>query len=63
MSLQTKYRDSIIAKQGRSQWWRGAQFPGLRITMGAAKSPTMSQALPSIDYICFRKTSGSNMGR
>jgi len=48
---------------------RGAQFPGSRITMGAPthcvghrKSPTMSQVLSSIQYICFVKTSGSNMG-
>jgi len=27
------------------------------------KGPAMSQVLSSIQYICFRKTSGSNMGR
>jgi len=53
-------------------WWclprgvtrgaRGAQFPGRRVNMGRRKLPTMSQVLPSTQYICFRKTSGSNMG-
>jgi len=55
---------------------RGAQSPGRRIPMGAPnycdgrgmtagrrKVPTMSQVLSSIKYFCFRKTSGSNMGR
>ena len=28
---------------------------------GGRKVPTMSQILSSIEYICFRKTSGSNM--
>jgi len=48
---------------------KGAQFPGFRVTMwapnhcgGRLKVPTMSQVLSSIQYICFRKTSGSNMG-
>jgi len=48
---------------------RGATFPGRRITMrgpnycgGRRKVPTMSQVLSSIQYIYFRKTSGSNMG-
>jgi len=53
----------------------GAQLPGHRITLGAVKYcggrrmiveaqkvPTVSQALSSIQCICFRKTSGSNMG-
>jgi len=48
---------------------RVAQFPGRRITTGASndcggrrKAPTMSQVLSSIQYICFGRTSGSNMG-
>jgi len=62
------------------QWWkeecnmakgvtRGAQFPGLRITMeaqidcgGCQNVPTMSQVRFSSQNICFRKTSGSNKG-
>jgi len=55
---------------------RGAQFPGCLITMGAPnhcgrrqitadrrRVPKMSQILSSIQFICFRKTSGSNMGQ
>ena len=41
----------------------GAKFPGRRMTAGRRrKVPTMSQVLFSIQYICFRKISGSNMG-
>jgi len=48
---------------------RGGQFPGCRITLagvpndcgGRRKVPTMSQVLSSIEYICFRKSPGSNM--
>jgi len=49
-------------------WARGSQFPGRRITMGALnhcgrhrKVSAMSQVLSSVQYICFRKTSGTNM--
>jgi len=52
-------------------WAKGAQFPGRRITMGLSnycrrrqmrrKVPTMSQKLSSIQYICFRQVSSSNM--
>jgi len=38
---------------------KGAKFPGRRTT---ARLTTISQVLSSIQYICFRKTSGSNMG-
>jgi len=48
---------------------KGVQFHGFRITLGALKYCrgrkkvlTMFQAFSSIQYICFRKTSGSNMG-
>jgi len=48
---------------------RGAQFPGRQITTGAPndcvgrrKVPTISQVLCLIQYILFRKNSGSNMG-
>ena len=55
------------AMQGRNEWGLGGHHsPG--ITMGALnhcggrhKVPTMSQILSSMQYICFRKTSGSNM--
>jgi len=40
---------------------RGAQFSGRRVTMGPPKSPSMSQVLSSIQNICFRKSSVSNM--
>jgi len=54
---------------------RGAQSSGCRITTGATnhcggmpdnrvgprKVPTISQILSSVEYICFRKTSGSNV--
>ena len=43
---------------------RGAQFPGRRITIGAPKSlNNVTNILSSTQYICFWKTSGSNMGR
>jgi len=46
-----------IILQGRNEGGKGAKFPGRR-----RKVPTMSQVLFSIQYIRFRKTSGSNMG-
>jgi len=59
----------------RNEGGRGAQLYGRRITAGApnhcvsAKSlrgrrklQTLSQVLSSTQYICFRKTSGSNIG-
>jgi len=46
---------------------RGKQFQSAKSLRGALndcggrrKFPTMSQVLSSIQYICFRKTSGSN---
>jgi len=64
-------RLAVILSQGRNEWWKtGEQFPGRRITMrapndcgGRQKDPTMSQVLSSIQNTCFRKTSGSNMGK
>ena len=58
-----------VGVRGVTRGKRGAQFPGRRITMAASnhcgerrKVPSMSQVLSSMQYICFRKSSGSNMG-
>jgi len=37
--------------------------PSAESLWGRRKVPTLSQVLSSIQYICFRKTLGSNMGR
>jgi len=42
---------------------RGAQFPGRRIIAAGRKVPKLAQVLSSTQYICFRKNSGSKMGR
>jgi len=47
--------------QGRNDGGQGAQFPGHRITMRAPKSPN-NVTNTSVQYICFRNASGSNMG-
>jgi len=55
------------SNQGRNDRGQGAQFPGRRITMralndcGAPKSPN-NVTRTSVQYICFRKTSGSKIG-
>ena len=41
---------------------RPNHYGGTDSLRGAPNVPTMSQVLSSIQYICFRKTSGSNMG-
>ena len=52
----------LLASEGVMRGAKGAQLPGrLMSAEGAEKVPTMSQVLSSIQYICFRKTSGSNM--
>jgi len=63
------YHMKVRWLQARNEEGKGAQFPGRRVTMGAPnhcegrrKVPTMSQVLSSIQYMCFRKTSVSNMG-
>ena len=52
--------------QGRSEGVTIARGPhhygGTESLRGAPNVPTMSQVLSSVQYICFRKTSGSNMG-
>jgi len=62
-----RVHDGGIAR-GVTRGERGAQFPGRRITMGAPnhcegrrKVLAMSQVFSSIQYICSRRTSGSNM--
>jgi len=49
------------SNQGRNDGGQGAQFPGHRITIKAPKSLN-NVTSTSVQYICFRKTSGSNMG-
>jgi len=51
-------RVTARSNQGRNE---GAQFTGRRITMRAPKSPD-NVTRTSVQYICFRKTSGSNIG-
>jgi len=48
------------ATQGRNE---GHKSLGAEPLWGRHKVPKMSQILSSIQYICFRKTSGSNTGR
>jgi len=42
--------------------WASNHYGGAESVRGPQKVPKMSQVLSSIQYICFRKTSGSNMG-
>jgi len=53
----------VYACRDRTRGDKGEQYPGRRITAGASKSPnTVTLILSSIQYICCRKTSVSNMG-
>jgi len=54
-------RVAARSNHGRKDGGRGAQFLGRRTTMKAPKSPN-NVTSTSAQYICFRKTSGSNMG-
>jgi len=60
-------RVAARSNQGRNDGEQGAQFPKRRITMralndcGARKSPNNVTRI-SMQYICFRKTSGSKIG-
>ena len=49
-------------QQGRNEGSRGRNYPGAESLWGLQKTPTMSHVHPSIQYICFRKMSGSKMG-
>jgi len=52
----------IEKHQRRNEGKKGAQFLERRVTAGDQKVTTMSQARFLKQYICFRKTSGSNVG-
>ena len=58
-------RVAACSNQGRNDGGQGPQFPGRQITMrapndcGAPKGPN-NATRTSVQYICFRKTSGSN---
>jgi len=59
----------VLPTRGVTTWGQEEQFPGRRIANGGAQSlrgrwkiTKLSQVLSSIQYICFRKISGSNMG-
>ena len=56
--------------QGRNEGGKGGtihrapyQYGGAKSLRGRHKVPTVSQILSSKQYICFRKTSGSNMAK
>ena len=68
-------RTLLSNRQGRNKGGKGDAIPRGRVTMGrqvtaggaewlrgSQKVPTMSQVHSSIQYICLRKTSVSNMG-
>jgi len=60
-------RGTARSNQGRIDGGQAAQLPRRRITMrvlndcGAPKSPNYVTRT-SVQYVCFRKTSGSNIG-
>jgi len=54
-------------QRGRNEGARGRNYPGAESpwrwnTAGGQKIPTMPHVYSSMQYICFRKTSGSKMG-
>ena len=54
---------SFSGGQGRNEGDQRGAIPRAPNRCGGRKKvPTMSQVLSSIQYICFRKTSGANMG-
>jgi len=53
-------RDSAVT-QGRNEGGQGGTIPRAPITAGAPKSPD-NVTSSEIEYICFHKTSGSNIG-
>jgi len=53
----------VSYNQGRNEWGQAeGNSPSAESLQGCQKAPTMSQVFSSIEYICFRKTSGSNIG-
>jgi len=54
-------RVAACSNQGRSDGGQGARFPGRQIPMRAPKSPN-NVTRTSVQYICFRMSSGSNTG-
>jgi len=54
-------RVAARSNQGRNDSVQGARFTGRQITMRAPKSPN-NVTRNAVQYICFRKTSGSNTG-
>ena len=61
------YHGLVEVRRGCNDGGQGAQFRGRRVIMrapndiGGPKSPN-NVTSTSVQYICFRKTSGSNMG-
>jgi len=52
-----------FSQQGRNEGARGGRnYPGAESLWGRQKIPTLSHVHSSIQYICFRKTSGSKIG-
>jgi len=51
-----------LARRGVTRGERGNNSPGAESLRGRRKVTTMSHVLSPKQYICFRKTSGSNMG-
>jgi len=49
-------------EQGRNEGGKGGTIPRAPNYYGGRKVLTMSQVVSSIEYIFFRKTSGSNVG-
>jgi len=54
-------RVAARSNQGRNDGGQGRRFPGRQIIMRAPKSPN-NVIRTSVQYICFRKSSGSNTG-
>jgi len=50
-----------VVHEGVTRGARGNNSPGAESLRGHRKVSAMSQVLSSIQYSCFRKTSGSNM--
>jgi len=53
----------LCSKQGRNEGGKGVTIPREpNHCRRRRKGPTMSQEVSSIQYICYQKMSGSNMG-